>query len=219
MSLKKFFVWILILVIFLSNCFSVMAYEFKFDINKDGEYNIRDVTSLQRYLLKYEVDINMIDVNGDGKINIVDATYIQRDLLKFDLDVFHDCTIVVNGVDISDDCYAKYNGYTNEEQLPLLAIAEALGLEVEWKSNEIIYIKSDDKKMILDITEQTLIEENGGYNLLGSFGSESYFEVVDNEVIVDFISIRGMLRTVGAEIGIDRDHGIFYVGYINNNLS
>lgn len=51
------------------------------DANSDGNLNIRDVTSIQKYLAKiHEVDKLVADFNGDFKIDIKDASNIQKKL-------------------------------------------------------------------------------------------------------------------------------------------
>lgn len=51
------------------------------DANRDGKINIRDVTSIQRYIADLEAfdddQIAISDTNGDVKVTIDDATYLQ----------------------------------------------------------------------------------------------------------------------------------------------
>lgn len=55
-----------------------------YDINKDTECDINDVTALQKHLVGLEVDIdkNKADVNNDGVLNIRDASALQIILIK-----------------------------------------------------------------------------------------------------------------------------------------
>lgn len=54
------------------------------DVNYDNEVDVNDVTAIQKYLAKLDLNINTAyaDVNGDGTISIRDATYIQLKLAK-----------------------------------------------------------------------------------------------------------------------------------------
>jgi len=56
------------------------------DVNTDGKFNIKDATTIQKYIAKMvdfdEVQQFLADYNGDEKINIKDATMIQKKLAK-----------------------------------------------------------------------------------------------------------------------------------------
>lgn len=53
------------------------------DVNGDGTISLRDVTSLRKYLVDLETDINTAnaDVNGDGTISLRDVTALQKYLI------------------------------------------------------------------------------------------------------------------------------------------
>lgn len=63
------------------------------DINGDKVVNIKDATTLQKYLANINTalsisntyDDDVFDVNGDGNVNIRDATTIQKRIAKFDM--------------------------------------------------------------------------------------------------------------------------------------
>lgn len=50
------------------------------DVNKDGKVNMKDYSSLQRYLSGWEVDIDKkaADINGDGEINTSDYSLLAQ---------------------------------------------------------------------------------------------------------------------------------------------
>jgi hypothetical protein len=52
------------------------------DINKDGKTDINDVTALQKYLVKFTVDIDTLkaDVNSDNTVNVKDVSALQKQL-------------------------------------------------------------------------------------------------------------------------------------------
>ncbi|MBE6794606.1 MAG: hypothetical protein E7532_06650 [Ruminococcaceae bacterium] len=55
------------------------------DANSDGELNIKDATTVQKYLAKFgKVDKLVADFNGDLSINVKDATDIQKKLAGLD---------------------------------------------------------------------------------------------------------------------------------------
>lgn len=51
------------------------------DVDKDGVFNISDVTAIQSYIagvITADIDLSAADANGDGFINVDDATYLQK---------------------------------------------------------------------------------------------------------------------------------------------
>lgn len=57
------------------------------DVNDDGEVNMKDVTTLQRYLVGWDVKINpdAADCNGGDGINMKDLTLLQRFICGWDV--------------------------------------------------------------------------------------------------------------------------------------
>lgn len=81
---KKTFVSVVFSLLLVMACvFSVSAVNF--DVNKDDNFNISDVTALQMHLAEYDVDVNVIDANCDGRVNIKDASYMQKVLSTGDV--------------------------------------------------------------------------------------------------------------------------------------
>ncbi len=76
---------ILALVLLLAfNCiFTVAAVDY--DVNKDQQFNVSDVTALQMHLAKHDVDVDLFDVDADQKITIKDATAMQRLLAEIEV--------------------------------------------------------------------------------------------------------------------------------------
>lgn len=54
----------------------------RYDINKDGHFNINDCTLIQKYISDLAVldeqQIKIADVNNDGRVSIIDATTLQK---------------------------------------------------------------------------------------------------------------------------------------------
>ena len=57
------------------------------DVNGDEKGNILDVTSVLKYIAKWDIKINtdLADVNCDGKISIPDVTKILKYIAKWDV--------------------------------------------------------------------------------------------------------------------------------------
>ncbi|MBP3378895.1 MAG: hypothetical protein J6L96_09110 [Clostridia bacterium] len=87
--MKKLISLIMALVMLLS-CFAVTSFaeekrEFtRGDLNRDGKYNLRDVSFILKYLAKWDFgpDTEQIgiysDVNEDGKTNLLDAGFYLK---------------------------------------------------------------------------------------------------------------------------------------------
>lgn len=79
----------------------------RYDVNRDGKFNISDVTTIQKYrvglLSDDDIDSAQADANRDGKITIRDATCIQMILagiLTETDDNNEDMKISINDTDI-----------------------------------------------------------------------------------------------------------------------
>lgn len=80
----------------------------RYDVNRDGKFNISDATTIQKYrvglLSDDDIDSAQADANKDGKITIRDATYIQMILagiLTETDDNNKDMKIRINDTDIN----------------------------------------------------------------------------------------------------------------------
>lgn len=79
MKTKKIIAFVVTVLLVASCLFSVGAVDF--DVNTDNDFNIDDVTHLQKYIAKYSLDVinlDECDITKDGKIDIKDATYMQK---------------------------------------------------------------------------------------------------------------------------------------------
>lgn len=79
----------------------------RYDVNRDGKFNISDVTTIQKYrvglLSDDDIDSTQADANKDGEITIRDATYIQMILagiLTETNDTDEDMRIRINDTDL-----------------------------------------------------------------------------------------------------------------------
>lgn len=79
----------------------------RYDVNRDGKFNISDATTIQKYRVGLvsddDIDSTQADANKDGEITIRDATYIQMILagiLTESNDTDEDMRIRINDIDI-----------------------------------------------------------------------------------------------------------------------
>ena len=85
----------------------------------------------------------------------------------------------------SKDENASYNN--GEIRLSVLAVANAIGAEIQWKTDKIAVIKASGNAYELDIENKILSVEGTTKNLLSSaFAGVNYFcEATENDVVVD----------------------------------
>jgi len=113
-------------------------------------------------------------------------------------------TLIVNGIYITGESHIVF--HYGHVELPLVAVLEALGADVQWLEDEIILIAYADKEYKLDINRRSLVEVETDqlHSLLVTGGGVVRFEVLDGELIVTNWSIWAVLQALGAEIHIDR---------------
>lgn len=76
-----------------------------YDADKDGKFDVKDVTAVQKYAAGYRsitVDLEAADANGDGTINVNDATVIQKVLASMGVEPPTDSIIITETENIDD---------------------------------------------------------------------------------------------------------------------
>lgn len=101
------------------------------DINKDGTFDVKDVTYMQQCLAGGVVDENVADTNSDGLIDVKDVTYLQIELTKSE--------VVEMSIDNTNLSLGVGDTYT-------LKINTNSTYKTEWKSsdNDVVKIISSD---------------------------------------------------------------------------
>lgn len=87
------------------------------------------------------------------------------------------CDVIVNDVCIETYDYAQIDYKRRIANVPLLAVLEEAGADIEWK-DDIVVIVYEEKEYIIDTTnfDTSLLILPGGHNTR---------EVIDNEIIID----------------------------------
>ena len=114
------------------------------DVNRDGKFNILDVTAIQKYRIGLvsddNIDCEQADVNNDGEVTIRDATYIQMILVGIIKESNDNMKMRINDTDI----------------------------EVEWANNEAVTAL---KKMVNNNPLTINMSMYGGFEQVGSLGA------------------------------------------------
>jgi len=129
-----------------------------------------------------------------------------------------DGKLIVNGEDITSGSYVKI--HSRDADLPLMAIAEALGVGIEWKSETIIITTYGSKNNILDIAKPSLIciKADENINIFGEnvvlLRAYYYYQIDDGEFILysgDAIDFLRFITGENIKITINRDELTVYV--------
>ncbi len=115
------------------------------DVNRDGKFNILDVTAIQKYRIGLvsddNIDCEQADVNNDGEVTIRDATYIQMVLVGIIKESNDNMKMRINDTDI----------------------------EVEWADNEAVTAL---KEMVNNNPLTINMSMYGGFEQVGSLGTK-----------------------------------------------
>ncbi len=174
------------------------------DVNHFSAYSD---SSLMYTTMKKEILIN--DTNFSALLNefsmyfaidYFDVDFENKDIrIGRDLKDY-DCTLIVNGKDITEGSRAvmkRDDG--NYFLLPFVAILEEFGAEFEWKNDSIANVRFQEKVFILDISKVELIaEEDESYNLfLPVPGGTLYYAAYDREITIDNYTLRPIFNALG----------------------
>ena len=158
----------------------------------DGEEFYLDSDSVES-LLYWSYNMEIV-VDYDNSIIYVES---------YDENVYVDqpAKLIVNGKDITHKTKTIIRSYHMEEYaiLPLLAIAQELGIDIQQHESAVTLVYAD-KEEIIDLS----LEDFGQ---MGAFGGTCVRLATDNEVFMDSFTAERLLKyLVGADINVDYDN-------------
>lgn len=108
--------------------------------------------------------------------------------------------IIVNGKDITNGQYYRYKYANNQTEIPILSVMSELGGKVKWINQNKVKITYQNNKIIYNTRETH-------FNIFAPPGTTNMTRIVQqNELIVDYASIKGVLKEVfGATITFNDD--------------
>ncbi len=143
----------------------------------------------------------------------------QTTLDTGDDEVIDNCTLIVNGKDITKGNYARINHTKHYSEIPFTAVIQELGAKVEWENDTKATITFDENKYLLDITEGTLVKKWDSHKLnlitpAPGQNHERVSKVVGNELIVDdSSSLYFFFVIMRATVKVDYDKNIINIEY------
>lgn len=118
----------------------------------------------------------------------------------------NNCSLFVEGKELSHLHYVRINHQDNNTEIPIIAVLEQLGASVLWKDKNEVTIEYNGNCTTID----TLEDDFGIPIPPGTTGAVR--QIVNNEIIFDGWSVRGLLRNLmGAEIIVDYDSSIINI--------
>lgn len=91
--------------------------------------------------------------------------------------------------------------------IPFVDVIEALGARVEKKSNTIFQITHNGEEYILNTEAATLIKETSNINcIIPTPGGTVFYQVVEGEFLLDYITFRTVTMIMGLSVKIDVDY-------------
>lgn len=152
--MKRIISFIIILIIALS-AFVMVGAAAKHDVNRDGRFNISDITAIQKYRVGLidEIDLDAADINGDGGVTIRDATYGQ---------------LIIAGI-VIETTEPQPTEVTTGAESEMKMLINDTPVTVEWEDNEsVAAMKEAVKNNPLTIQ----MSMYGGFEQVGSLGMD-----------------------------------------------
>ena len=112
----------------------------------------------------------------------------------------------------SDLIHVYYEGQSINAKLPVVIILEALGAEIKQNSDSVVKFRYNGADYILDIQAVSVVEEGSNWNLImPAPGGTMRYEILENELLLDYISIETLLYGLGSDICIKVDYDNYVV--------
>jgi len=122
----------------------------------------------------------------------------------------YDARLVVNGKDITEETCVSFQEYHNgiEIELPLLAVVEELGAQIQWQGETVVAITYKGETRTYDTSKDD-------FGVYGPEGGVITRRIENSDLIFDLNSIDGILEEVyGVTVTVDEDDYVVYVNSI-----
>lgn len=125
-----------------------------------------------------------------------------QNILKTEGDIVSNCTLIVNGIDITSEHYVKIN--EDYAELPFIAIMDTLGAEIVWQNENTANITYNSKNYILKTNDCSFMEVGGQVNFLSTPpGGTRHYKTVEGEFILDSVTTSGAFQLMKANTKIN----------------
>ena len=118
--------------------------------------------------------------------------------------------LIVAGRDITQGNYIKVSNVTDNScsiYLPFTAVAKSYGVKVNWTSNTVAEITYNGNTYLLDLSNVSLTKKGSNSNyLIPAPGSSMYAQAMGKELILDHVTLRSVLMSMGINSQVRLDH-------------
>ena len=131
----------------------------------------------------------------------------------------NNCTLIINGVELSSAHYVHIDHERRYAELPLAAVVEALGATVEWDNNRTARITYHDSHYKLDVYKVSLVKNGDLFNMIALPPGEPYgfYQMIGTEFVVGSNSLRLLIRSMDADIQIDYENSVVSIDTVEQN--
>lgn len=113
-------------------------------------------------------------------------------------------TLVVQGQDITQGNYVHFCENPKYVALPFTAVMKALGAKIQQKSENIIELNFNSETFVLDTKAVTLVKAESSTNfIIPAPGSKVYYQIVENEFVIDDITFNTIAMMIGVKLKVD----------------
>lgn len=152
-------------------------------------------------------DETMIESSGQsdnlGEETMAESNALTDNLEKDDENI-NGYTLIVLGQDITKGNYVNFYEKPRYAALPFTAVMKALGAKVEQKNENMIELVFDSKTYVLDTKSVTLVKAGSNNNcIIPAPGSKVYYQIVENEFVIDDITFNTIAIMMGIKLKID----------------
>ena len=126
--------------------------------------------------------------------NTLDETI---DIVPPNTSAHNDCTLIVNGKIMTNSDFVAIDVQNRNATIPLLAVFQELGAQILWENESVVSICFGDFTFTLDTSKEH-------FDLLIPPGTVGAVRQKRNqEIIIDTVSARGLLRSCNVDIDVD----------------
>ena len=131
----------------------------------------------------------------------------------------NNCTLILNGVELSSAHYVHIDYEWRYAELPLTAVVEALGATVEWDSDTTARITYRDSLYKLDVSKNSLVKKGNRFNVIALPPGEpnGFYLMIGSEYVIGSNSLEYLLRSMGASIQIDYENSVVSIDSVEQN--
>lgn len=171
-----------------------------------------NLTKTPDYVTSGKITVNQASPESeDATVNTDDTTNGEAlsnpNWLNQTQEVFDNknATLIVNGKNITENHYVKFNSETDYADISLTAIIEELGGKIIWINSESVDVHLKGKHYIMGARYGDFCEVKSEINLFADEDGTSHAnpQIINNEFVMDNHSIENLMKNLGYNMTVD----------------